>query len=135
MLVTRDGSLYKAILPGYNSGESVAGKQRNVSAAVRVAEFGKDIFFVDDGKLFCRACNEVVDHIRKNTVERHLKRQKHVIKVAQLGPKAENRSDWLQTIRSVMSFRTDAEYARKELAVDLSEALIAANVPIEKVTP
>ena len=69
------------------------------------------------------------------TVERNLKRQKYVIKVAQLGPKAENRSDWLQTIRSIMSFRTDAEYARKELAVDLSEALIAANVPIEKVTP
>ena len=38
----------------------------------------------------------------------------------------------MQTIRSVMSFRTDAKYTRKELAVDLNEALIAANVPIEK---
>ena len=53
----------------------VAAKQENVSAAVRLAEFGKDKFFVDDGKLFCRACNKVVDYICKNTVERHLKRQ------------------------------------------------------------
>ena len=96
MLVTRDGSLCKAILPESQSSQppskkpTVDAKQGNVSAAVRVAEFGKDKFFVDDGKLFCRACNEVVDHIRKNTVERHLKRQKHVIKVAQLGPNAEN---------------------------------------------
>ena len=51
---------------------TVAAKQENVSAAVRVAKFGKDKVFVDDGKLFCRA---VVDYIRKTTVERHLKRQ------------------------------------------------------------
>ena len=52
---------------------SLAAKQGKVSALVRVAEFGRDKFFADDGKLFCRACNVVIDHTRKNTVERHLK--------------------------------------------------------------
>ena len=45
----------------------------NVSALVRVAEFGADKFFADNGKLFCRSCNIVIEHTRKNTVERHLK--------------------------------------------------------------
>ena len=54
---------------------SIASKQGNVSALVRVAEFGKDKFYADVGKLFCRACNVVVEHVRKNTVERHLTRK------------------------------------------------------------
>jgi len=49
-----------------------AAKQGKVSALVRVAEFGRDKFFADNGKLFCRACNVVIEHTRKNTVERHL---------------------------------------------------------------
>ena len=31
-------------------------KQGNVTAAVRVAEFGKQLFYADGGKLFCRFC-------------------------------------------------------------------------------
>ena len=38
----------------------------------------------------------------------------------------------LQTLNTVINHKTDAQYARKLLAVDLSEALIAANIPIEK---
>ena len=48
-------------------------KQGNVPASVRVAEFGKKLFYEDSGKLFCRPCNLVVDHYRKNTVAKHLK--------------------------------------------------------------
>ena len=50
-----------------------AAKQGKVSALVRVTEFGADKFFADNGKLFCRSCNIVIEHTRKNTVERHLK--------------------------------------------------------------
>ena len=50
-----------------------AAKQGKVSALVRVAEFGADKFFADNVKLFCRSCNIVIEHTRKNTVERHLK--------------------------------------------------------------
>ena len=53
-------------------------------ASVRVAEFGKKLFYEDSGKLFCRPCNLVVlvdhfnlvvlvDHYRKYTVAKHLK--------------------------------------------------------------
>ena len=45
--------------------------QENVSPVVRVADFGKDRFFVDDGKLFCGACNEFVDNIRKNDIRKN----------------------------------------------------------------
>ena len=45
---------------------SAASKQGNVSASVRIAEFGKATFYADNGKLFCRPCNVVVDHVRKN---------------------------------------------------------------------
>ena len=48
-------------------------KQGNVPASVRVAEFGKKLFYEDSGKLFCRPCNLVVDHYRKHTVAKHLK--------------------------------------------------------------
>ena len=54
---------------------SPAAKQGKVSAAVRVAEFGSDKFYADGGKLFCRACNVVVEHTRKSTVQRHLSRK------------------------------------------------------------
>ncbi|MCP4487577.1 MAG: hypothetical protein GY820_09725 [Gammaproteobacteria bacterium] len=37
----------------------------NVTADIRVAEFGKHLFYVDSGHLFCWACNMVVDHVRK----------------------------------------------------------------------
>ena len=46
--------------------------------------------------------------------------------------KADNRNERLQTLNTVINHKTDAQYARKLLAVDLSEALIAANIPIEK---
>ena len=46
-------------------------KQGKVSALVRVAEFGRDKFYADGGKLFCRTCNVVIEHTRKNTMERH----------------------------------------------------------------
>ena len=44
-----------------------------MTASVRVAEFGKKLFYEDSGKLFCRPCNLVVDHYRKDTVAKHLK--------------------------------------------------------------
>ena len=47
-----------------------AAKQGKVLALVHVAEFGADKFFADNGKFFCCSCNIVIEHTRKNTVER-----------------------------------------------------------------
>ena len=46
-------------------------KQEN--AAVRDAEFGYMLFYVDGVTLFCRPYNLVMDHFRKNPVSRHFK--------------------------------------------------------------
>ena len=45
---------------------------------------------------------------------------------------AVNHTERLQTVHSVLKCRTDAESSRKELATDFSEALVAANIPVEK---
>ena len=48
-------------------------KQGIVTAAIRIAEFWKKLFYADGGKLFYRPCNLVVDHYRKDIVAKHLK--------------------------------------------------------------
>ena len=54
---------------------SPAAKQGKVTASVRVAEFGRDKFYADGGKLFCRASNVVMVHTLKNIVQRHFTRK------------------------------------------------------------
>ena len=51
---------------------ALSAKQGNISAVQRACEFGKDKFYADGRKLFCRICNEAVDHIRKSVVDRHI---------------------------------------------------------------
>jgi hypothetical protein len=58
--------------------------------------------------------------------------QKHIECVAKSTEVADTRTERLQTVHSVLQCRTDAESSRKELAIDLSEALVAANIPVEK---
>jgi hypothetical protein len=43
----------------------------NKNAKDRVKEFPQDLY-VDQGILFCRACEKVLDHHRKSTVTDHL---------------------------------------------------------------
>ena len=99
---------------------------------LRALEFWKANFYADGGKLFSRSCNIVVDHFRKNTVDKHVNSKKHVEKALKKPTVDENRNLRIQTLKTVVNARTDAEYARKELAIDLSEALLAANIPLEK---
>jgi hypothetical protein len=46
----------------------------NISAAQRQAEFPKKTR-EDDGKLFCIACNKVIDHSRESSVRVQLQKQ------------------------------------------------------------
>ena len=45
-----------------------AAKQGNISAATRTLQYKKGLFHAENEKLFCDACNTVVDHIRKDTI-------------------------------------------------------------------
>ena len=42
---------------------STASKQGRVTDAVRVTEYGSSEFNAEKGKLFCRPCNMILDHI------------------------------------------------------------------------
>ena len=111
---------------------AVEAKQGCITAAARAIEFGKTNFYADGGKLFCKSCNVVVNHIRKDTIDKHIKSKKHVEKVLNRSEITENRATRLQTLKTVVNARTDAEYSRKEVAIDLAEALLCANIPLEK---
>ena len=50
-------SAERSVTPPPSKRPSPAAKQGNVSALVRVAEFGSDKFYADGGKLFCKLVN------------------------------------------------------------------------------
>ena len=58
---------------------AVEAKQGCITAA-RAIEFGKANFYADGGKLVCKSCNVVVDHIGKDTIDKHIKSKKRVAK-------------------------------------------------------
>ena len=79
---------------------------------LRALEFWKANFYADGGKLFSRSCNIVVDHFRKNTVDKQVNSKKHVEKALKKPTVDENRNLRIQTLKTVVNARTDAEYAR-----------------------
>lgn len=58
--------------------------------------------------------------------------QKHLKKIKEAESSAERNTLRMQTMTSVINHRTQSELDRKELAVDLAETLIKANIPVEK---
>ena len=62
-------------------------KQGKISAAFRAQEF-KTHYYESGGKLFCKACNIVVNHTRRFVIKQHLESKKHTEKAANL-PAAE----------------------------------------------
>ena len=48
-------------------------KQGDLTARDRAAQYVGNVLYADGGKLFCRPCNCVVDHVRKSVVDVHLK--------------------------------------------------------------
>ena len=54
-------------------------KQCHISAARRAQVYVKGVFNAENGRLYCRTCNTVVDHTRKFIVDRHLESQVNII--------------------------------------------------------
>uniref|UniRef100_A0A8C4RTC6 Uncharacterized protein n=1 Tax=Erpetoichthys calabaricus TaxID=27687 RepID=A0A8C4RTC6_ERPCA len=44
----------------------------NIGREQRVKEFGQDKFYAEGGLLWCNTCNELVDHVRCQTITYHL---------------------------------------------------------------
>ena len=50
----------------------------NKSAKDRTQQFKNDGYYEDGGKLFCQACNCVVNHVRKSAIIEHQQSAKHI---------------------------------------------------------
>ena len=104
-------------------------KQGNITAKERANNFGSD-FYCNDDKLFCKACNVVVDHIRKSTIVDHLKSQSHRRRKGENVEVANKNQLKLQTIESNLNARTIADANRKMSYTNLVEAFVKSNIPL-----
>uniref|UniRef100_A0A8C4XHU0 CGG triplet repeat-binding protein 1 n=1 Tax=Erpetoichthys calabaricus TaxID=27687 RepID=A0A8C4XHU0_ERPCA len=90
----------------------------NIGPGQRVKEFGQDKFYAEGGLLWCKTCNELVDHVRRQTITDHLGTKKHTLSKRQ------------STITGCIEQSTAA---KDTLVMELVEAFMAANIPLEKV--
>ena len=49
------------------------------SAAERSKLPGNDDFYAKSGKLFCKLCLKIVDHIRQGSIDRHKETASHIV--------------------------------------------------------
>lgn len=116
-------------------------KQRNktsvsIKPAQRVKEFGPDKFYAEDGLLWCKICNVPVDHVRRQTITDHLGTKKHTARenTRKRDASIESSTSKRQsTINGCIERSTAASSAQEDLVMELVEAFMAANIPLEKV--
>ena len=92
----------------------------------------KNYEHADNEKLYCDACNIVVKHTRKDTVDKHLSGKSHINKVLNSTETEENRLQRMQTKATLLTHRTAAELSSKELTTDICDVFVKANIPVNK---
>uniref|UniRef100_A0A8C4S6J6 CGG triplet repeat-binding protein 1 n=1 Tax=Erpetoichthys calabaricus TaxID=27687 RepID=A0A8C4S6J6_ERPCA len=108
----------------------------NIGLEQRVKEFGQDKFYAEGGLLWCKTCNEPVDHVRRQTITDHLGTKKHTERANKQQHEATNdptSSKRQSTITGCIEQSTAATAAKDTLVMELVEAFMAANIPLEKV--
>ena len=112
---------------------NVKSKQGYVSAKRRSLdpEF-KSVFHEDNGLLYCKCCNKVVDHVRRDSVVSHCKTSMHVKKVERFQADIENISKRQKAVESTINAKTEASRANKDLNIDWCRTLTTANIPLHK---
>ena len=60
------------VLSSAKKGKSASSNQGNIIAVKRAAEYAPSTFYCDAGRMFCKSCNVLVDHVRKSVVETHV---------------------------------------------------------------
>lgn len=104
-----------------------------ITPAQRVKEFGAS--FTVDGMLWCKPCNVVIDHVRRQTITDHITSKRHG---ERLKRQAEDTAAGLPankkqtTITGCQERSTAASAAQEKLNMDLVESFMAANIPLEK---
>ena len=109
----------------------------NVTPTQRVAEFGSKTFCVEGGLFWCKVCDVPVDHVRKQTISDHVQSAKHKAKnnkrqqqdeTGAGAPSAKRQA----TITGCQERMTEASAAKEKLVLNLVEAFMSANIPLEK---
>jgi len=98
----------------------------NVSAADRAKQYRTTDVFADGGVLFCRACNVVLNHQRKSTVDSHFKSDAH-LRHAEL-PEGKKQ----KTLDTTLNIATVAAESRVAVCRDWLAMLVSANIPLTK---
>lgn len=88
-----------------------------------VSEFGSEVFKVDASVLFCQLCECKVNSEKKFNVTQHIKTDKHIQATKRHQNKIEKKQQLLTSYQKKTPFN-----------VDLCKALIAANIPLNKLS-
>lgn len=99
---------------------------RQVSVTTRANEF-REHFFVDHGTLMCRFCDMPVNYEVKSTITTHINSAKHI------NNKATKEQRELRLKQPTLHTSISAAQKKKDTILDLVEAFIGANIPLEKV--
>ncbi len=101
----------------------------NVGAKERCSQFPRDTY-EDGGKLFCIACNKVIDHVRKSTVESHLLSAAHAKRKSELDNEKKTKKQ--KTVPTMFAANTIAQQERADVTLDWVKACTATNIPLSK---
>lgn len=106
-----------------------------VTVQTRVDEFRNDGFYVFNREkkvCMCKFCNCVVDWGRLDSCKKHVATALHKSKKAEAQKAGEVKSQ--KTLESTLHGNSmkKARTEREEMAKDLTEAFLAANIPMEK---
>jgi hypothetical protein len=90
-----------------------------------VSEFGSDIFSTDNKVLICKVCETKVSSEKRFSISQHIASDKHVRGVQRFNRKEGNKK--IQLL--VPSISKKSEYN-----LDLCKAMLAANIPLNKLS-
>lgn len=90
-----------------------------------VDEFGSNIFTIDSSILFCKICETKVNSDKKFNVLQHLKTDKHLKGINRYKEQTQRKQQQLMTVNISK---------KSSFNKDLCEALISANIPLNKLS-
>jgi len=90
-----------------------------------VSEFGPDIFSTDGHVLYCKMCEIKINFEKKYNISQHMKTDKH-----QKSVKRQND----QEQRKLQQLLTNQSSAKSDFNKDLCQAMVSANIPLNKLS-
>ena len=91
--------------------------------ADRIKEYGSEFLIIKKNELFCKLCNQLLDHSRKSTLEQHFRSKSHVKNIERKR---------LRENLSQETLNNGFNSIKKDFAQDLVKAFTEANIPIYK---